>query len=100
MSRYIDANTLKSEFEWLLSQVSEISKGEVREVITRIDNTPTANVAEVVHGKWIGKGEDVNCSECGCHPLKEMDMDCVYYWKYAPPYCPNCGADMREATNG
>ena len=47
-------------------------------------------------GRWVDKkSENVWCSVCQCHPLKDMDKDSVYYWKYEPDFCPNCGADMR-----
>lgn len=27
----------------------------------------------VRHGRWIGSGEDVYCSECRNHPLKDIE---------------------------
>lgn len=50
-------------------------------------------------GRWVDKkNENVRCSVCQCHPLKDMDKDSVYYWKYEPDFCPNCGTDMRART--
>ena len=49
--RLIDANTLKSEFEWLKSVVNESSKDEVMDVMQRIDNAPTVDAVEVVRCK-------------------------------------------------
>ena len=49
--RLIDANALKSEFEWLKSVVNESSKGEVMDVMQRIDNAPTVDAVEVVRCK-------------------------------------------------
>ena len=49
--RMIDANALKSEFEWLKSVVNESSKGEVMDVMQRIDNAPTVDAVEVVRCK-------------------------------------------------
>ena len=47
-------------------------------------------------GRWADKkNENVWCSVCQCHPLKDMDKDSVYCWKYEPDFCPNCVADMR-----
>ncbi len=87
MPRYGDLNKLKSEFEWLLTQVSESSKDEIRDVIKRIDNAPTADVAPVVHARWVYErtyqGMKYVCSECGEIP------EC-----FEPNYCPNCGAKM------
>ena len=60
MKRYIDADLLKNE----------ICKNKLmsRELITQqilhiIDTQPTADAAEVRHGKWMG--EALECSECG-----------------------------------
>lgn len=61
---------------------------------------PASDVAQVKHAHWIGSGENVRCSCCGMHPLTKMDADCVYYWCYEPPFCPNCGAKMdKEVEN-
>ena len=49
--RLIDANALKSEFDWLKSVVNESSKGEVMDVMQRIDNAPTVDAVEVVRCK-------------------------------------------------
>ena len=58
--RLIDANALKSEFEWLKSVVNESSKDEVMDVMQRIDNAPTVEAVEVVRCKecrW-SRGKD------------------------------------------
>lgn len=65
-------------------------------IIDLFDSAPEADVAPIVHARWIGSGEDVYCSnpDCHCHPLKGMDADTVFYWSFKPPYCPHCGAKM------
>lgn len=91
--RLIDANALKSEFEWLLSVVNLCNKDKIRDTIERIEKAPTVDAVEVVHGRWIMylDGDSVvpdrfyRCSEC-----------CDSGWGRKWPYCPNCGADMRE----
>ena len=55
-----------------------------------VDKIPAADVAPVVHGRWLqkkhkifGNAYDYVCSECGCdYALAEYN------------YCPNCGAKM------
>ena len=49
--------------------------------------TPTADVAEVKHGKWIKDRNCYTCSECG-----------FYYFanNSKANYCPNCGAEMDK----
>ena len=61
-----------------------------QEIIDEIDGLPTVQ-PEVRRGKWI----DGVCSACG--------FDAMYY-KGVPAqvytnFCPNCGADMREADH-
>lgn len=52
-------------------------------------SVPAADVAPVVHGKWIEKtflmGTSNFCSLCGCHYGMPHE-------KYN--FCPNCGAKM------
>lgn len=65
MPRYGDLDKLKSEFEWLLSQASESSKDEIREVIERIDKAPTADVVEIETLKaWL---YEIAMNNVGCH---------------------------------
>ena len=83
MSRYIDADLLKQAIfaKWYTCE----------EIDETIDQQPTADVREVVHGEWeyTGISEDINdmymCSNCKMF---------VYSKKWN--YCPNCGADMRK----
>ena len=66
-------------------------------VAKMIELLPAADVAEVKHGKWIGKQLDnfrkyeVTCSNCGWIGIENYDS-------YNDPsdfnYCPNCGAKM------
>ena len=62
-----------------------------------IQNQPAADVAEVVHGKWLRSDDDWNslttiqCSICGEEWCFETDDD-VSLLNYK--HCPNCGAKM------
>lgn len=51
-----------------------------------LEEIPTADVVEVVHGEWIDKGEDYmirwTCSNCGRRDTH------IYN------FCPDCGARM------
>jgi len=59
-------------------------------LVEDIDNTPTVDAVEVVHGRWIEEiekneafeSEMVKCSVCG--QLRFFESN----------YCPNCGARM------
>ena len=43
-------------------------------------------------GKWIKKSLGFDCDKCGYTQIYES-LICEYH------FCPNCGADMREADN-
>lgn len=65
------------------------------EIEALLSKLPAADVAEVRHGRWVNTNKKVEqmckCSECG-YPVS-------YFWSRTP-YCPNCGALMREDDNG
>ena len=48
-----------------------------------VQKTPTADVAEVRHGRWISHEGYEECNRCGTKAI------------FQHKYCPNCGADMR-----
>ena len=95
MTEYIDKEALKESF-WA-SCNNCLSEDDIADLI---DEMPAADVAPVVHGKWIDKGWDgdfswridgrgnswhiFECSNCGsklCGAPKTK-------------FCPNCGAKM------
>ena len=55
-----------------------------------IRSEPAADVAPVVHGKWITIDGTSRCSECGYIPAYDSAIDDLFY----SPLCPNCGAKM------
>ena len=59
-------------------------------ILTELEFAPKADVVEVVHGRWIVKGQEVFCSHCD----KESGYN---YWGASAfsDYCPNCGAKME-----
>lgn len=63
MSRYIDADALKSEFEWLLSVVNPCSRDDVLDLIRRIDNSPTVDVVKVVRCKDCAYRDEEPCDD-------------------------------------
>ena len=75
------------------------------DVVRKLHEVPSADVAEVVHGEWQGEGDgyadgaliyDVwHCSECGyCIDDGTDDPERL------PKYCPNCGAKMDGGDVG
>lgn len=64
-----------------------------------IAEMPAADVAPVVHGKWIiGTGDDefdVKCPKCGWDDIFEVaGIAAVKRISEPMHYCPNCGAKM------
>ena len=85
--RLIDANVI-SEHKFPLTPLRyHVGWNDAIDAI--VENAPTVDAVEVVHGRWDGNG---NCSACGKNIYKDIDAD---MWScYEPPYCPNCGAKM------
>lgn len=100
MSRYIDADKLyeliRTNDYKLATKNGSIDYGMFTVGIKQaIDEQPTADVAEVRHGKWIDYVEKISgkiqitCSQCG-----------RFLYVYLPyNFCPNCGARMDGETN-
>lgn len=62
-----------------------------------IKNLPAADVAPVVHGRWIGSSGifQGKCSVCGYMTYDKSADWARNYW----PHCPNCGA-MMDGKDG
>jgi hypothetical protein len=95
--RLIDANALKN---LVMNEIIHYwNSGEggyylAEDVIPDIDNAPTVDAVEVVHGWWIelpGMEPDYKCSECG--------RSYAWWEPSEAHYCPNCGAKMDGDGN-
>ena len=74
--RLIDANALKGDFMFLRKMWSGT------EITAAIDEAPTVDAVEVVHGRW----EQLTLGAiCRC---------CNNWNNRSSNYCPNCGAKM------
>ena len=69
--------------------------------VDTLDDTPTVEAVEVVHGRWIDKTEVI--VKPPFPPLESARVDCsvcgTIFWHTSAltyNYCPNCGADMRD----
>lgn len=62
--------------------------------VSDIDNMPAADVAPVVHGKWVLGDHRVRCSVCNTRAL--INYDETDYFNELSPYCPRCGAKMKK----
>ena len=58
-------------------------------------STPTADVAPVVHGRWIEKEKYTFGIMYDCSLCEDRILDNGHPWNY----CPNCGAKMDGGDN-
>ena len=102
MAEYIDRKALRKVLEnWRDAHADvddEQGCGLLEDVIWEVGAQPAADVAPVVHGRWIhSRYEDcseqfelVKCSQCN-HEAYAM----AFYVR-GGNYCPHCGAKMME----
>ena len=94
--RLIDADVLIEEFkkwlpkedsEWLQSGIHPLENLSVSAILT-IEEQPTVEAKEVVHGEWIAQDEGLTKFMCSACKGK-------FHGGYEK-FCPDCGADMRK----
>ena len=82
MPRYIDAD----EF---VKRVIQYPRQSTKTIGLALADTPTADVQEVKHGKWIENTE--------YFPTTYTCPFCDYkIYRETTDFCPSCGADLRE----
>lgn len=68
----------------------EIPYLQAAKVLREVSDAPAADVAPVVHGRWVFGGDGcVICSECNEEESNDNHRN----------YCPNCGAKMDGGDN-
>ena len=96
--RLIDATPLIDEcdecmsIEWNKSVYTTWAEAE-EDFKLRLENAPTVDAVEVVHGRWVHvpssdmmTGKAYKCSKCNK----------MRYGSFMPNYCQNCGAKMDK----
>lgn len=100
MDEYIKLKTLLAQFEAAEAEDIERFGVHIAECFPAdrakqiVNGIPAADVAPVIHGKWLWELADNGwanwmCSECGY--TRNVDVHIVMDWEY----CPYCGAHMR-----
>ena len=64
--------------------------------IRQTKSVPAADVKPVVHAHWINKKYDTAHDTVGDVYVCPI---CGEFLGWQPPFCPNCGADMRGTDN-
>ena len=106
--RLIDANALETAIQGTVSQVALDAPYDPEwftrlaarqfEILKIIDDAPTVDAVEVVHGRWIEKQEPITWCEDDVEIFYECSIcGCQYFGQ--SPYCPNCGAKMDGDGN-
>ena len=106
--RLIDANALEIEIVRTKITSKELKQSfTVRNVVACIQNAPTVDAVEVVHGEWLdgcsvhdGKlvYHSIDCSVCN-GVFKDKHRTTTEYWKEQFKICPFCGAKMDGDGN-
>lgn len=91
---YLSANEDDYELEAGYAFACGVNGG-LNRAIHDISHAPAADVAPVVHGRWILDSDNeyasqYHCDKCG----GEIDLCNEIYTEKTPNYCPNCGAKM------
>ena len=81
----------------LLAEYDRVHIGEPGKARKLIEDAPTVDAVEVVHGHWYkAPHHPYRCSYCG-----EMALLDMYGESHERSnYCPNCGAKMDGDGNG
>lgn len=97
MAEYIERDAALREIERREALMVGDKRVSVAAMKSFIKNRPAADVAPVVHGRWVHLGGDEwCCSVCGFVITTEGSWD-----KLTKKYCEDCGAKMDGgAENG
>ena len=93
MSRYIN------DYDAIYELKRAFPADDFGKIIRCISRTPTADVQEVKHGRWLMDSSGAEyCSECLRYPFDDGEYH-ISGW--VSEYCPHCGAKMdgKETAN-
>jgi hypothetical protein len=97
--RLIDADAFKGKLIRELNKTGKYTPYEcgLDDAISYLDDAPTVDAVEVVHGEWEKQQGIYSCSICGKACPYDVQADIIQYWPCN--YCPNCGAKMDGKEN-
>ena len=92
MAEYINRKALLKKAWDADTRIGYVQVVDVGDIL----DMPVADVAPVVHGRWIGAplcgNDNCRCSECGSW----HNIHATLRGEIMQKYCPNCGAKMDE----
>ena len=92
--RLISYDVLIAHLDSCITQGKGLFKSVCVAIKCFVEQMPTVDAVEVVHGRWVVKGQDLFCSHC--------DQESGHnQWGASAfsNYCPNCGAKMDGDGN-
>lgn len=96
MAEYIKREAaVKAANEWV-SEACMAPVMRVSRLFDKLQKVPAADVAPVVHGRWIEDHDYLKCPECGVMVKWDFTFFDIGNWNY----CPNCGAKMDIEDGG
>lgn len=84
MKEYIERAAILKSLGYDEKRRADVLPGSTFDIVLK---EPTADVAEVMHAKWIKHEGYDECEVCHSKTI------------YGSNYCPNCGARMDEEDN-
>ena len=94
MAEYIER---ENAIAWFVPYAHAGESIDADVVISDIKGMKASDVAPVVHGRWIYKGEYAVCTECGGRSGTQYDG--VEPIPLMTQFCPNCGAKMDRGAD-
>ena len=73
-------------------KIMDIAKSIVIAIPSAQPELKSADVAPVIHSRWIKTADGAECEICGREAVYQIVDD---HWEYEP-WCPHCGAKMAE----
>ena len=100
MAEYIEREALDKALTVAAANDKDKNRRTWAKAICVLHDLPAADVAPVVHGRWIGAplcgNDNCKCSECGSWNNIHANLRGEIMQKY----CPNCGARMDGDDDG
>lgn len=89
MAEYIKLDAIKARLEDLVAWCQDLRKPGLEQALAMLNEEPVADVAPVVHGRW------VTHYRSGTPVAEGYVSTCCDMWNnHKRNYCPSCGAKM------
>ena len=90
----IDYISKQDVSDWLKQYGQDVLHGKYKfslmYIWKNIMDLPSADVAPVIHSRWIKTADGAECENCGREAVYQIVDD---HWEYEN-FCPHCGAKM------